>query len=87
MLVLNPKWSASLPAYGYRIGFSKHELRLLNDNMSCRLWSLAKLWGHLAVFVGLGLVLYHAGSELQVVGIPACLRLQDRLLLFKVAEK
>ncbi|KAF6255218.1 hypothetical protein COO60DRAFT_237950 [Scenedesmus sp. NREL 46B-D3] len=32
MLVLNPKWSASLPAYGYRIGFSELELHLLNDN-------------------------------------------------------
>lgn len=34
MLVLNPKWSASLPAYGYRIGFSEYELRLLNENVS-----------------------------------------------------
>lgn len=32
MLVLNPKWSASLPAYGYRIGFSEYELRILNEN-------------------------------------------------------
>lgn len=34
LLVLNPKWSASLPSYGYRIGFSEHELRLLNENVS-----------------------------------------------------
>lgn len=34
LLVLNPKWSASLPSYGYRAGFSEHELRLLNENVS-----------------------------------------------------
>lgn len=34
MLVLNPKWSASLPSYGYRIGFSEFELRVLNQNVS-----------------------------------------------------
>lgn len=30
LLVLNPKWSPSLPSYNYRIGFSEAEVRLLN---------------------------------------------------------
>lgn len=42
MLVLNPKWSASLPAYGYRIGFSEYELRMMNENVSGHLASCAE---------------------------------------------
>lgn len=30
IMVLNPKWSPSLPAYAYRIGFSERELELLS---------------------------------------------------------
>ena len=29
LVVLNPKWSASMPAYGYRMGFSELEVTLL----------------------------------------------------------
>jgi hypothetical protein len=31
MLVMNPRWSPSLPSYTYRIGFSESELTLLNQ--------------------------------------------------------
>lgn len=31
LLVLNPKWSPSLPSYGYRLGFSEQELALLHS--------------------------------------------------------
>jgi hypothetical protein len=33
MLVLNPRWSPSLPSYNYRIGFSEAEIRLLNEQV------------------------------------------------------
>jgi hypothetical protein len=35
MLVVNPKWSPSLPSYTYRIGFSEPELRLLHEQVCC----------------------------------------------------
>lgn len=35
MLVVNPKWSPSLPSYTYRIGFSEPELRLLHEQVRC----------------------------------------------------
>eukprot|EP00879_Flechtneria_rotunda_P013168 GHRR01013753.1.p1 GENE.GHRR01013753.1~~GHRR01013753.1.p1 ORF type:complete len:943 (+),score=342.78 GHRR01013753.1:553-3381(+) len=34
VLVVNPKWSASLPSYAYRLGFSDYELQLLNQQAS-----------------------------------------------------
>jgi hypothetical protein len=33
LLVINPKWSPSLPSYTYRIGFSEPELRLLHEQV------------------------------------------------------
>eukprot|EP00879_Flechtneria_rotunda_P026397 GHRR01028144.1.p1 GENE.GHRR01028144.1~~GHRR01028144.1.p1 ORF type:complete len:283 (+),score=46.69 GHRR01028144.1:1122-1970(+) len=33
VLVVNPKWSASLPSYAYRLGFSDYELQLLNQQV------------------------------------------------------
>lgn len=33
LLVINPKWSPSLPSYTYRIGFSEAELRLLHEQV------------------------------------------------------
>lgn len=39
MLVVNPKWSPSLPSYTYRIGFSEPELRLLHAQVClCKGW-------------------------------------------------
>jgi hypothetical protein len=35
LLVVNPKWSPSLPSYTYRIGFSEPELRLLHGQVCC----------------------------------------------------
>lgn len=34
LVVINPKWSPSLPSYNYRIGFSEAEIRLLNEQVS-----------------------------------------------------
>jgi hypothetical protein len=34
LLVINPKWSPSLPSYTYRIGFSEAELRLLHGQVN-----------------------------------------------------
>lgn len=36
MLVLNPKWSPSLPSYAYRVGFSEYELKLLQQQVGYR---------------------------------------------------
>jgi hypothetical protein len=33
LVVLNPKWSASMPAYGYRMGFSELEVKLLAQQL------------------------------------------------------
>ena len=33
MLVLNPRWSPSLPSYNYRIGLREAEIRLLNEQV------------------------------------------------------
>lgn len=42
LLVLNPKWSPSLPSYTYRIGFSEAELRLLHEQVMGRKGQLPK---------------------------------------------
>jgi hypothetical protein len=33
LLVMNPKWSVSLPPYSYRVGFSEQEMRLLAEQV------------------------------------------------------
>jgi len=46
MLVINPKWSPSLPSYSYRIGFSEAELRLLHEQVRAALYgsALSRRW-------------------------------------------
>jgi hypothetical protein len=71
MLVLNPKWSASLPAYGYRIGFSEYELRLLNDNVSCFCKYLKCVQRAMLL-----LVMMSFASRLCIVQLRSCIQQQ-----------
>lgn len=42
MLVMNPKWSASLPSYSYRVGFSEEEVKVLVEEAA----TIKALAGH-----------------------------------------